>query len=133
MMTIKEVKKIVDNYYNIDISKKTRKRELVYARFIFYKLCKEFCKVRTLSRIGKAVKRDHSSVLYGVREFKNILFQDDEFEKDYLFLKKLCEQKVYDLQQIIDNSKKIYGTIRIMHPMRIYGKEPIRKIFKQRR
>ena len=133
-MTIEEVKGIVENYYNFNLSVRSRKREIVFARFIFYKLAYDFCKIRTLSKVGKSVKKDHATVIYGLKEFDNIMPYDKDFEKDYLNLKRICNEYSYNVQDIINKSKKIYGTIRVMHPMRIYGKkESIRKILKQRR
>ena len=133
-MRIEEIKYLVENYFQFDLSVKSRKREIVFARFIYYKLCNEFCRVRTLSRIGKSVKKDHATVIYGLREFKNIIPYDDDFEKDYLNLKQICNEYSYNVQDVINKSKKVYGIIRVMHPMRIYGKkQSIRKILKQRR
>lgn len=64
------IKEIVDNYFEININRNTRKRNYVEARAIYFKLCREFTKM-SLEEIGKQVNRDHASVLHGIRAFNN--------------------------------------------------------------
>ena len=42
---------------------------MVQARLIYYKLAKRFCRYASLAMIGNAVKRDHASVIYGLRKY----------------------------------------------------------------
>ncbi len=51
---------------------KTRKQEVVYARFIYMNLSKRNCKGFTLVRCGKVVNRDHATVLHGLKEYDNL-------------------------------------------------------------
>ena len=60
------IKQIVENYFEISISRNTRKRQYVEARAIYFKLCRIFTQL-SLEQIGKSVNRDHASVLHGVR------------------------------------------------------------------
>ncbi len=60
------IKQIVESYFEINISRNTRKRQYVEARAIYFKLCREFTQL-SLGQIGKSVNRDHASVLHGVR------------------------------------------------------------------
>ena len=60
------IKQIVESYFEISISRNTRKRQYVEARAIYYKLCRIFTQL-SLEQIGKSVNRDHASVLHGVR------------------------------------------------------------------
>ena len=65
-MNKETIKEIVENYFEISISRNTRKRQYVEARAIYYKLCRIFTQL-SLEQIGKSVNRDHASVLHGVR------------------------------------------------------------------
>lgn len=63
----------VNEFLNIDIKKKTRKREYVYGRFIFYKLAKEFNASCSFTQIGKFLGKNHATVLHGTKELNNII------------------------------------------------------------
>jgi hypothetical protein len=49
---------------------KTRKREVVDARHVYFRRCREVTKA-SLSEIGSVVYRDHSTVLHGINEARN--------------------------------------------------------------
>ena len=65
-MNKETIKEIVESYFEISISRNTRKRQYVEARAIYFKLCRIFTQL-SLEQIGKSVNRDHASVLHGVR------------------------------------------------------------------
>ena len=52
------------------VMSKTRKREIVDARQIYFRRCRELTKA-SLSEIGSVVYRDHATVLHGEKEAKN--------------------------------------------------------------
>lgn len=52
-----------------NISIKNRTREMSQARFIYFKLAKQYCRYASLSRIGKVVNRDHATVINGLKKF----------------------------------------------------------------
>jgi chromosomal replication initiation ATPase DnaA len=52
-----------------DISIKNRTREMSQARFIYFKLARKYCRYASLSKIGKVVKRDHATVINGLKKF----------------------------------------------------------------
>lgn len=65
-MNKETIKEIVESYFELSISRNTRKRQYVEARAIYFKLCREFTQL-SLEQIGESVNRDHASVLHGVR------------------------------------------------------------------
>jgi len=86
-MKIQEIKELVENNTNIKLGMRNRKREVVYARSIYYKLCKEHTR-ESLSTIGKTVRRDHATVLHGVKVFdQQISFYKDANEYYKIFEK----------------------------------------------
>jgi chromosomal replication initiation ATPase DnaA len=54
-----------------DISIKNRTRQMAQARFIYFKLAKKYCRYASLSKIGNLVKRDHATVINGLKKFDN--------------------------------------------------------------
>ena len=50
-----------------DLKNRNRKREIVDARFVYYRRAKEKTK-HSLAEIGKIVHRDHTTVLHGIKE-----------------------------------------------------------------
>ena len=63
----------VNEFLNIDIKKKTRKREFVYGRFLFYKLVKELNPFCSSVVIGRFLGKDHATVLHGNKQLNNII------------------------------------------------------------
>ena len=80
------IKEIVSNYFELDIVRNTRKRQYVEARAMFYKLCREFTKL-SLEEIGKQVKRDHASVLHGIRSLNNWIEYDNRIKNNLRILR----------------------------------------------
>ena len=52
------------------LSSKTRQREIVDARFVYYRRCREVSKA-SLASIGLPIGKDHASVHHGIREAYN--------------------------------------------------------------
>ena len=73
MINSELIKSMIEQKCLVHLNKDTRKRNVVYARAIYFKLLKEFTKM-TLESIGETVNRDHSSVLYGINKFEQLQF-----------------------------------------------------------
>ena len=74
------IKKAVESVFNTKLSVKTRKRDVIYMRCIYYKLCRDLT-FESLNSIGKQVNRDHATVLHGLKTFDNII--NEFWEKEY--------------------------------------------------
>lgn len=82
-MKLDEIRKLVSLEAGVDITLETRKRQVVYARAIYYKLCKEFT-MQSLSAIGREVGKDHATVLYGINLFDDVVSEREmEYNKIY--------------------------------------------------
>lgn len=68
---IKYLKRIVQKKTGVKIGVKTRKREVVHARRMYYKIMREFYKKFSLHEIGQTLplKQNHATVLYQINEF----------------------------------------------------------------
>jgi len=85
-MNKETIKEIVERYFEINISRNTRKRQYVEARAIYFKLCREFTQL-SLGQIGKSVNRDHASVLHGVRSINTWVQVDKRMNNSMRILK----------------------------------------------
>lgn len=109
-----KIKKLVEADLGLDdISKKTRQRDYVFARFLYYKVARDVCK-SSLSNIGKVVKRDHATALYGISKFDDLV----DYNKDFRYLKdsyhsvsmqasEYITDNLVDLSSILDSIDKI--------------------------
>ena len=89
-----DIKNLVEKELQIpDIGVKTRTRELSQARFIYFKLAKNLCRYKSLSAIGRAVNRDHATVINGLKKY-NVEAKIDRYMDDvYEDLKEIIEEK----------------------------------------
>lgn len=78
----KLIKELVEQYFNLDITKDTRVKEYIDARAIYYKLTKENTH-DTLSSIGKSMGRDHATVLHFNRKMEHWLQVDKVLKHNY--------------------------------------------------
>ena len=85
-MNKETIKEIVENYFEISISRNTRKRQYVEARAIYFKLCRIFTQL-SLEQIGKSVNRDHASVLHGVKSINTWVQVDKRMNNNMRILK----------------------------------------------
>jgi len=100
------IKEIVDNYFELNLKRNTRKRNYVEARAIFYKLCREFTKL-SLEQIGQQVNRDHASVLHGIRSLNNWIEQDNRIKNNLRILR----NKIRNFEDEKDNIIKLDESI----------------------
>ena len=85
-MNKETIKEIVESYFEISISRNTRKRQYVEARAIYFKLCRIFTQL-SLEQIGKSVNRDHASVLHGCRSINTWVEVDKRINNNMRILK----------------------------------------------
>ena len=81
--------KIVEHYFDLDLTGKGRTRDHVDARNLYYKLCKEFIHI-TNKLIGDKVNRNHATVIHGIRAINDLISYDGNTEEIYLTLRKKC-------------------------------------------
>ena len=62
---------IIERFYNIKLDNKSRERKYVYARAIYYYVCRKYSNYN-LAQIGKSLNKNHATVLHGIRELPHI-------------------------------------------------------------
>lgn len=78
------IKNAVNNYYNVDISVKTRKKTYVIARHIYMYICSKYTN-KTLREIGESAGVfDHSTVIHAKNKITDLLTlsHEKELKKD---------------------------------------------------
>jgi|LULG01.1.fsa_nt_gb hypothetical protein len=95
--------KLTNHYFKVDIKKKTNKREYVYPRFMFFKLCNELLEKTTYNEIGKYTNNHHATVLYGIRQVDNFNSFDKNFKSNYLNLLDICINRLNKMGNAFDN------------------------------
>ena len=137
-----KLKVIIDEVikkFDADITKKNRRREMVYGRAVYYKLCKNLTS-HSLTEIGSLISKDHATVLHGLKVFESL-----EFNKDVYYinayeelLEKLKLNYVINIKNPRDLKTKYYKYVNQNinlkeknKKIRILIKEEFKDIFSQ--
>jgi hypothetical protein len=98
-----QLKKVIQEITGVDINEVSRKREIIEARAIYYKILKQIDKKKSLKSIGASVGKDHATVLHSLKNY-------DMFEQFNptlkLFRKQILQRLNYvKPEDILDMSK----------------------------
>jgi hypothetical protein len=101
----KEIIDFINTELNIDIRKKKKTNEYVFARTVYYKLAKELTNL-PISEIGRQVNKDHCSVLHNLRNFDEVI-KRKELKKIYDIVREfpLQEKRTTYTQALIQNEQ----------------------------
>ena len=99
-----QLKKVIQEITGVDINEVSRKREIIEARAVYYKILKQIDKKKSLKSIGSSVGKDHATVLHSLKNY-------DMFEQFNptlkLFRKQILQRLNYaSPEQILDMSKE---------------------------
>jgi len=79
MTAIEQVAKhTVESFFNVKIEEKSRERDYVEGRCIYFKLVKDHSKL-TISRIAKGLNKNHATVLHATSNAENWLQTERKF------------------------------------------------------
>jgi len=105
-MEMKTIREVVERETGVDISQATNKRDVVYARAIYFKLCKERTG-KTLADIGKSVGKHHASVLHALNNvWPEVMAYDEVFAATYQQI--ADDELLCSCEERYDNLKKQY-------------------------
>ena len=106
------IRDYVNDFFDIDIQTKKRTNDYIYARAIYYKLCKKLTvsSLNKISRVGSH-KQDHAKVLHGInytfetmRTYEPIYYN---YYLDALDYFKLCNRN----EIVVNNVNLLQGRI----------------------
>lgn len=104
-MKTQDIKKVIEERTNINLDMDTRKREFVYARALYYKLCRDLTKCN-LQQIAKTVNKNHATVLHGITNIFPML--KDYNDPLYDIYVELMEHKLMPLRDKYEILKHKY-------------------------
>lgn len=98
-----QLKKVIKEITGVDINEVSRKREIIEARAVYYKILKQIDKKKSLKSIGASVGKDHATVLHSLNNY-------DMFEQFNptlkLFRKQILQRLNYiNPENVLDISK----------------------------
>jgi hypothetical protein len=108
------IKKIIEEH---GLNTPSRKEELVYKRFVFWNYLYNKLGM-TLEDVGKEFNRNHSSVIYGIRKYNDLIMYDDfkkmatEFEDEIDSILSVVNaeavDKLTDIEVDLMNAKNVH-------------------------
>ena len=102
----KELKKVIKEITGVDINEVSRKREIIEARAVYYKILKQIDKKKSLKSIGASVGKDHATVLHSLKNYDMF----EQFNPTLKLFKKQILQRLNYVkpEDILDISKDEY-------------------------
>lgn len=123
MITPKTIHNIVEKEFAVKLASKRRLNHIVHARWVYFKLAREFTPA-SLSTIGKEVKRDHATVLHGLKyidaDMRNQKFAyvAEAYERLKKFLldsdKSPVRKNLVDLHEIKEQLKALSDRVSVL-------------------
>ena len=100
----KQIRNYMETCLGIDLSFRSRKRSNVYARAVYFKLCKEYTRL-SLTDIGASVNVDHATVIHGINNVFPLVMQYDghlqDLYEDYKY------SNNHDAESIFENYSRL--------------------------
>ena len=97
-MNTKTIKNLVEERTNVNLLNPTRKRKAVYARAIYFKLCKQKTDL-TLKQIGLTLEKDHATVLHSIN---NIFEEIKKYDSNHYSIYK----DLYGTEKLLSIKKR---------------------------
>jgi len=111
---LETIKDYIEANIKVSLKKKTRARDMCYARAVYYKLAKRYT-VQSLTSIGKLVNRDHATVLHGLKLFDEAIMYSEPLKVVYDSFSINVENKnledadsnMLDIKNLAEQNKKL--------------------------
>lgn len=86
-MELKRIVYLVNEAFNVDIMIKSRKRDVVMARAVYYWVAKNTTS-HSLTTIGEFVNKDHATVIYSLNSIEDWILYDKFYKRKVNLIKK---------------------------------------------
>ena len=93
------VRQHIFNEMGLDVTQKTRERNLVEARSLYYVILYKLTPRQSLSKIGKSVGKDHATVIYGMNQYETFCFYNKQLD--------LVKHKILSLFKTFENINRL--------------------------
>jgi len=139
---------IVNNYFNISISRNTRQRRYVLARSIFYKLLRDNTKM-SFQEIASIFNKNHATVLHSIKQLDGYMEFDSSLRIDFITINhmfldsvdKILTNKFNDLEFVdpqymeiitsFNELKNKYEKLKAIHNSLVIDSEKINEKYKK--
>jgi len=111
-MAMDKYKDLVEQYYKIKISDKSRQAKYVRARSIYYYLCERYTRA-TLREIGESVNRDRTTVLHAQKERPNMVRYDKRYKQEFDEILYMLANENYKIDMGLDELVIKYNQLLI--------------------
>ena len=118
-MTLENLIKNVNNYYNVDVRENSRQRDIVMARAAFYWLARNTTRF-SMKVISEAVGRDHASVIHSLKNIDDWIRFDKAFNQRFENLKKLVFNEINDYTISAESMVYKYNSLLIENDILIF-------------
>ena len=109
MKTTQEIKEAIEQRTGLKLDSKGRRRELVYCRAIYFKLCRENTEL-SLGEISKTLGMSHANVIHSLRNtFPLIAKHEYKYKSMYEILK--SPDPIEDIQEKYIRLKEDYEAL----------------------
>lgn len=112
---IDKIKIMVEERLDVDFSRNTRRRDYVYSRAVFFMLVDKYCSISSV-RMGKAVGRDHATVLHYRKNVYHHARAEQKYLSAYKYISKIVDKMiekssvpdmVYKIQNLESENERI--------------------------
>jgi len=110
---MKHFREIVEKHFKLDIGRRTRNHDYVFARACYFKLCREIGGYG-YARIGRTLSINHATVMHGLKKALPAILMHDNFKKrehDRLLNKfehyNKIKHKKFELDELVIEYNKI--------------------------
>jgi hypothetical protein len=117
-MTLKDIADVVSNALEIDVRKRSRQREFVNARAVYYKIARDSTPF-SLARMSRELGQDHASAIHYLNNiFPTLELYEKDTYKRYLALDRLAHRihnkELDKIDVVVDNEheKMLYEANR---------------------
>lgn len=101
----KNLVKLINETFKVDITDVCRKQEYVFGRMIYYRILRDLG--YGYQPIGRTLGKDHSTIIHNIRAFDDITTYDKELHKTYEIIKDLVIKDI----ELPDMEQATYGEL----------------------
>ena len=111
-----QIQKLLIKLFQNDFRIKSRKRDNVYQRAIYFKLCEEFTR-GCLTDIGNSVGLDHATVIHSRKIFNNLnLWKEQEYLDIYANARRILKNRIGNNRRYLRKTyKQKYTELLLRH------------------
>ena len=111
-MKLELIKDLVECEFRINISEKTRKRNVVYVRNIYFKLCREFT-YESYQSIANILSINHATVIHGENVCNDIILKfEPKYAERYFKLKKILNRICETSYMYLDDNDDVQALLQ---------------------